>query len=71
LAGATTAALRAVWYARNDPWVAAAVDRLMGNVVGAGIKPQSTYPAGAVRGQCNHLEWDPETHQVALGQSET
>ena len=37
LAGATTAARRAGWYARNNPWVAAAVDSLVGNVVGAGI----------------------------------
>ena len=27
---------------RNNPWVAAAVDFLVGNIVGAGIKPQST-----------------------------
>ena len=40
LAGATMAARRAGWYARNNPWVAAAVDSLVGNVVGAGIKPQ-------------------------------
>ena len=38
LAGATTAARRAGWNARNNPWVAAAVDSLVGNVVGAGIK---------------------------------
>ena len=44
LAGATTAARRAGWYARNNPWVAAAVDSLVGNIVGAGIKPQSTHP---------------------------
>ena len=49
LAGATTAARRAGWYARNNPWVAAAVDSLVGNVVGAGIKPQSTHPDRAVR----------------------
>ncbi|MEZ5751935.1 MAG: phage portal protein [Paracoccaceae bacterium] len=49
LAGATTAARRAGWYARNNPWVAAAVDSLVGNVVGAGIKPQSTHPDQAVR----------------------
>ena len=42
LAGATTAARRAGWYARNNPWIAAAVDSLVGNVVDAGIKPQST-----------------------------
>lgn len=49
LAGATTAARRAGWYARNNPWVAAAVDSLVGNVVGAGIKPQSTHPDRVVR----------------------
>ena len=52
-------------------WVAAAVDSLVGNVVGARNKPQSTYPIGAVRGQCERLEWDPKTHQVALSQNET
>ena len=45
LADATTAAQRAGWYARNNPWIAAAVDSL----VGAGIKPQSTHPDRAVR----------------------
>jgi len=49
LAGATTAARRSEWYARNNPWVAAAVDSLVGNVVGAGIKPQSTHPDRVVR----------------------
>ena len=49
LAGATTAARRAGWYARNNPWVTSAVDSLVGNVVGAGIKPQSTHPDRAVR----------------------
>ncbi len=32
LAGATTAARRAGWYARNNPWVAAAVDSLVGTI---------------------------------------
>ena len=49
LAGSTTAARRAGWYARNNPWVAASVDSLVGNVVGAGIKPQSTHPDREVR----------------------
>ncbi len=49
LAGATPAARRAGWYARNNPWVAAAVESLVGNVIGAGIKPQSTHPDRAVR----------------------
>jgi voltage-gated potassium channel len=39
LAGANTAARRAGWYSRNNPWVAAAVDSL----VGAGIKPQYSH----------------------------
>ena len=49
LAGANTAARRAGWYARNNPWITAAVDSLVGNVVGAGIKPQSSHPDRAVR----------------------
>ena len=48
LAGVTTAVRRAGWYARNNPWIAAA-DSLVGSVVGAGIKPQSTHPDRAVR----------------------
>ncbi len=49
LAGATAASRRAGWYARNNPWVTTAVDSLVGNVVGAGIKPQSTHPDRTVR----------------------
>ncbi len=49
LAGSTTAARRSGWYARNNAWVAAAVDSLVGNVVGAGIKPQATHPERDVR----------------------
>jgi len=55
LAGATPAARRAGWYARNNPWIVAAVDSLVGNVVGAGIKPQSTHPDRAVREQLQAL----------------
>jgi lambda family phage portal protein len=63
LAGATTAARRAAWYARNNPWVATAVDSLVGNVVGAGIKPQSTHPDRAVREtlQSLWLRWTDHT----------
>ena len=43
-AGATTAARRAGWYARNNPWVSAAVQSLAANAVGAGIKPRSRHP---------------------------
>jgi hypothetical protein len=48
LAGATTATRRPGWHARNNPWVTA-VDSLVGNVAGAGIKPQSTQPDRASR----------------------
>ena len=68
LAGATTAARRAGWYARNNPWVAAAVDSLVGNVVGAGIKPQSTHPDRAVRErlQALWLRWTDDTDSGGL-----
>ena len=49
LSGGTIAAQRGAWYARNNPWIAAAVDSLTGNIVGAGIKPQSMHPDRAVR----------------------
>jgi len=55
LASASTAARRAGWYARNNPWVAAAVDSLAGNVIGAGIKPQSLHPDRAVRDRLQAL----------------
>ncbi len=44
LAGATAAARRAGWYARNKPWVASAMDSTVGIAVGAGIKPQPPIP---------------------------
>ena len=49
LSGGTIAAQRGAWYARNNPWIAAAVESLTGNIVGAGIKPQSMHPDRAVR----------------------
>ncbi|TCT05390.1 lambda family phage portal protein [Tepidamorphus gemmatus] len=69
LAGATTAARRAGWYARNNPWVAAAVDSLVGNVVGAGIKPQSAHPDRAVREalQALWLRWTDHADAGGLG----
>ena len=69
LAGATTAARRAGWYARNNPWIAAAVDSLVGNVVGAGIKPQSTHPDRAVREtlQALWLRWTDSADADGLG----
>lgn len=55
LASASTAARRAGWYARNNPWVSAGVDSLAGNVIGAGIKPQSLHPDRAVRDRLQAL----------------
>ena len=66
LAGATPAARRAGWYARNNPWVAAAVDSLVGNVVGAGVKPQSTHPDRAVR-EPLHVLWLRSSDHADLG----
>ena len=68
LSGATTAARRAAWYARNNPWVAAAGDSLVGNVVGAGIKPQSAHPNRAVRErlQALWLRWTDEADAGGL-----
>lgn len=55
LSGATTAARRAGWYARNNPHVASAVQGLVANAVGAGIKPRSLHPDPAVRDQLHDL----------------
>lgn len=55
LAGATTAARRAGWYARNNPWVASAVQGLVANAVGAGIKPRALHPDPAVRDRLHDL----------------
>lgn len=55
ITGATTAARRAGWYARNNPWIGAAVDSLVGNIVGAGIKPQSLHPDRDVRERLQSL----------------
>jgi len=55
LAGATTAARRAGYYARNNPWIAAAVQSLVGNAVGTGIKPRSAHPEATVRDALHSL----------------
>jgi lambda family phage portal protein len=56
LAGATVAARRAGYYARNNPWIAAAVQSLVANAVGTGIKPRSTHPDAKVR-DALHALW--------------
>lgn len=68
LAGANTAARRAGWYARNNPWVTAAVDSLVGNVVGAGIKPRSAHPDPQVRQrlQALWLRWTDQADGAGL-----
>jgi lambda family phage portal protein len=55
LAGATVAARRAGYYARNNPWVAAAVQALIANAIGTGIKPRSAHPDSTVRGALHRL----------------
>src|SRR5581483_7818592 len=55
LAGATVAARRAGYYARNNPWVAAAVQALIANAVGTGIKPRSAHPDSNVRSALHQL----------------
>jgi lambda family phage portal protein len=62
-AGATTAARRAGWYARNNPWVSAAVQSLAANAVGAGIKPRSRHPDAKVRNTLHSL-WDRWTDRA-------
>lgn len=57
LAAATPAAHRAGYFARNNPYVAAAVSSLVGNAVGTGIKPRSRHPDPQVR-QTLHALWD-------------
>lgn len=55
LAGATVSARRAGYYARNNPWVAAAVQGLVANAVGTGIKPRSQHPDAKVREKLHAL----------------
>lgn len=57
LSGATIAAQRAAYAARNNPNVAAAVNALVSNAVGTGIKPRSKHPDPAVR-EALHALWD-------------
>lgn len=57
LGGATVAAQRASYFARNNPNVAAAIASIVGNAVGTGIKPRSTHPDAAVRNRLHEL-WD-------------
>lgn len=63
LAGATTAARRAGWYARNNPWVASAVQGLVANAIGAGVKARSKHPDAAVRERL-HALWQRWTDRA-------
>lgn len=49
LAGGRTAAQRAAYAARNNPYAAAAVQTWCANLIGSGIKPQSQHPAENTR----------------------
>ena len=60
LAGATVAARRAGYYARNNPWIAAAVQSLVANAAGTDIKPRSTHPDAKVR-DALHALWAQRT----------
>lgn len=67
LSSATVSARRAGYYARNNPWVAAAVQGLVSNAVGTGIKPRSRHPDAAVRNKL-HALWNVWTdHADASG----
>lgn len=63
LAGATMAARRAGWYARNNPWVASAVQGLIANAIGSGVKPRSRHPDAAVRDRL-HALWNHWTDRA-------
>ncbi|MBN8957922.1 MAG: phage portal protein, partial [Rhizobiales bacterium] len=68
LAGATTAARRAGWYARNNPWVASAVQGLVANAIGAGVKPRSLHPDPTVRERLHGLwrRWTDRSDAAGL-----
>jgi phage portal protein, lambda family len=57
MAGASIAAQRAAYFARNNPNVAAAVNAMVSNAVGTGIKPRSKHPDPAVR-DALHALWE-------------
>ncbi len=63
LAGASVSARRAGYYARNNPWVAAAVQGLVANAVGTGIKPRSRHPDPDVRARLHGL-WNRWTDKA-------
>jgi lambda family phage portal protein len=63
LAGATMAARRAGWYARNNPWVASAIQGLVANAIGSGVKPRSMHPDAAVRDRL-HALWNRWTDRA-------
>lgn len=68
LASATVASRRAAYYVRNNAWVASAVQSLVANAVGAGIKPRSQHPNQAVRERLQDLwaRWTDEADAAGL-----
>lgn len=68
LASATVAARRASYYCRNNSWVASAVQALVANAVGCGIKPRSKHPNPVVRDRLHTLwnRWTDEADAAGL-----
>lgn len=60
LGGATVAAQRAAYFARNNPNVAASISAIVANSVGVGIKPRSAHPDPTIRDQLHRLwnQWE-------------
>ncbi len=65
LATATTIQRRAAYFARNNAHVTAAVNALVTNIVGPGIKPSSQHPDPKTR-EALHALWSRWTDQCDL-----
>ncbi|GAA0599181.1 phage portal protein [Caenispirillum bisanense] len=63
LAESTVAARRASYYCRNNSWVTSAVQAIVANAVGCGIKPRSKHPNPAVR-DALHVLWNRWTDEA-------
>ncbi len=55
LNGATVAAQRGAWFARNNPNVSSAVSAIVANAIGTGIRPRSRHPDPAVHARLHAL----------------
>lgn len=63
LASAAPLRRRGRYYTANNPWAANAINSLVANIVGTGIKPQSQHPVPAVREVLNSL-WEDWTDEA-------